>query len=141
MVLSSVSGSPSCRSVGRVPPKYFSTMAVVRLTQVAQVVGQVGVDAADEGLVGEVAVGAEGELPQQEVAQGVHPVALGQQVGVHHVALGLGHLAPSSSSQPWPNTRLGRGRSRAISMAGHRMVWKRRISLPTMCRSAGQNLS
>ena len=33
MALSSVSGSPSCRSVGRVPPKYFSTMAVVRLTR------------------------------------------------------------------------------------------------------------
>ena len=46
-----------------------------------------------------------------------------------------------TDSQPWPKTRLGSGRSRAISMAGHRMVWKRRISLPTMCRSAGQNLS
>ena len=45
--------------------------------QVAQVVGQVDVDALDEALVGEVAVAAEGELPEQVVAQGVHAVALG----------------------------------------------------------------
>ena len=60
--------------------------------QVAQVVGQIHVDAGDQALIGEVAVGAEGEGPQHEEPQRVHAVALGQQIGIHHVALGLGHL-------------------------------------------------
>ena len=107
--------------------------------QVAQIVRQIAVDAGDQGFVGEHAIVAEGNLTQQEVADGIHAVAVAQDHRVHHIAHGLGHLA--AVHQPWPNTRLGSGRSRAISMAGHRMVWKRRISLPTMCRSAGQNLS
>ena len=61
--------------------------------QVAQVVGQVAVDAVDQGLVGEHAVVAEGDLTQQEVADGVHAVAVAQDHGVHDVAHGLGHLA------------------------------------------------
>lgn len=48
---------------------------------------------------------------------------------------------PSSSSQPWPNTFLGSGRSSAMSVAGQMIVWKRMISLPTKCTSAGQNFS
>lgn len=47
---------------------------------------------------------------------------------------------PSSSSQPWPNTFLGSGRSSAMSMAGQMIVWKRMISLPTKCTSAGPEL-
>ena len=50
-------------------------------------------------------------------------------------------LPPSSSSQPWPYTFLGRGRPRAMRMAGQMMEWKRTISLPTKCTSAGQNFS
>ena len=46
---------------------------------------------------------------------------------------------PSSTSQPWPNTCLGRGNPSACRMMGQMMVWKRMISLPTRCRSAGQN--
>ena len=61
--------------------------------QIAQIVGKVYVDGVDQRLVGEIAVGAEGEGAQQEEAQGVHAEALCQNVGVHHVALGLGHLA------------------------------------------------
>ena len=61
--------------------------------QIAQLVGQVGVDGADQQLVGEVAVGAEGEGAQQEEAQRVHAEHFGQGVGIHHVALGFAHLA------------------------------------------------
>ena len=86
--------------------------------QVAQVVGQVGVDAADEGLVGEVAVGAEGELPQQEVAQGVHPVALGQQIGVHHIALGLAHLAAVQQQPAVAVHLLGQGQAQGHEDGG-----------------------
>ena len=61
--------------------------------QVAQVVCQVAVDAGDEGFVGERAIVAERDLTQQEVADGVHAVAVAQDHRVHHVAHGLGHLA------------------------------------------------
>ena len=62
--------------------------------QVAEVVGEVRVDAPDEGPVREVAVRAEGHLAHQEVAQRVHAVAVGERAGVDDVADGLGHLAP-----------------------------------------------
>ena len=61
--------------------------------QVAQIVCKVDVDAADERLVGEVAVRAEWEFPQQKVAQRIHAVAFCQHIRVHHVALGFAHLA------------------------------------------------
>ena len=61
--------------------------------EVAEVVCKVGVDGADEQLVGEVAVGAEGEGAQQEEAQRVHAEHIRQQVWVNDVALGFGHLA------------------------------------------------
>ena len=61
--------------------------------QVAQVVGQITVDAVDQCLVGEHTIVAEGDLAQQEVADGVHAVAIAQDNGVYHVAHRLGHLA------------------------------------------------
>ncbi len=36
---------------------------------------------------------------------------------------------------------MGSGRPRLISIAGQMMEWKRTISLPTMCTSAGQYFS
>ena len=60
--------------------------------KVAQIVGKVGVDGLDQQFIGEVAVRAEGEGPHQEETQSVHAELLRQQVGVHHVALGFGHL-------------------------------------------------
>ena len=61
--------------------------------QVAQVVCQIAVDAVDQCLVGKHTVVAEGDLAQQEVADGVHAVAVAQDDGIHHVAHRLGHLA------------------------------------------------
>jgi len=57
--------------------------------QIAQVVGQVYIDGVNQQLVGEVAVGAEGEGTQQEEAQSVHTEHLRQDIGIHHIALGL----------------------------------------------------
>ena len=67
--------------------------------EVAVVVGEVGIDAAYEQLVGEVAVRAEGELAHQEVPERVHAEATGEDVGVDDVALGLRHLA-AAEQQP-----------------------------------------
>ena len=44
--------------------------------EVAEVVGEVGIDAGDEQLVGEVAVTAERELAQEVIAQRVHTCLL-----------------------------------------------------------------
>ena len=67
--------------------------------QVAQVVGQVGVDAVDQRFVGERAVVAERHFAQQEVAHGVHAVAVAQLDGVDDVALRFAHLA-AAQQQP-----------------------------------------
>ena len=67
--------------------------------EVAEVVGEVGVDAGDEQLVGEIAVTAERELAQEVVTQRVHTVALGEHDGVDDVALRLRHLA-AAEQQP-----------------------------------------
>ena len=81
--------------------------------QVAQVVGQVHVDGVDEQLIGEVAVGAEGEGAHQEEAQGVHAELLRQDVGIDHVALGLGHLAAVQQQPAVAEDVLGQGHAHA----------------------------
>ena len=60
--------------------------------QVAEIVGQLGVVAADERLVGEVAVGAERHLAQQVVAERVDADVVGQLERIDDVAERLGHL-------------------------------------------------
>ena len=64
------------------------------LAEIAVGVGEVAVDAADQGALLEVAVVAERHLAQQEVAHRVEPVGLHQLVGVDDVAQRLGHLLP-----------------------------------------------
>ena len=68
--------------------------------QIAQIIGQVVIDAVDQGFVGEKAVGAEGNLPQKEISDGVHAVAVAEDHRVYHIALGLGHLAAVSEQEP-----------------------------------------
>src|SRR3954454_6038965 len=60
--------------------------------EVAELVGQLGVVAALEGLGRHGAVLAEGDVAQQVVAQGVGPEALDDLEGVEHVAQRLAHL-------------------------------------------------
>ena len=75
-------------------------------------------DGLDQQLVGEVAVGAEGEGAQQEEAQGVHAELLRQQIGVHHVALGLGHLAAVQQQPAVAENFLGQGDVQAHAEGG-----------------------
>ena len=77
--------------------------------QVAQIVGKVAVDAVDQSLVGEHAIVAEGDLTQQEVADGVHTVAVAQDHRVHHIAHGLGHLAAVHQQPAVAEHPLGQG--------------------------------
>ena len=67
--------------------------------QIPQVVGQICIDGLDQKLVGEIAVGPKGKGAHQEETQSVHAKLFGQNIGVHHIALGLAHLA-SVQQQP-----------------------------------------
>ena len=61
--------------------------------QVAEVVGQIGVEPLDERLLGEVGVEAERHLAQDEVAEGVVAVLVGERERLDDVAERLRHLA------------------------------------------------
>ena len=54
----------------------------------------------------------------EEEAQGVHPEPLGQQVGVHHVALGLAHLAAVQQQPAGAEHMLGQGQAQAHEHGG-----------------------
>ena len=81
--------------------------------EVAEVVCEVGIDGADEQLIGEVAVGAEGEGAQQEEAQRIDAEHIRQHVGIDDVALGLGHLAAVNDEPAVAVYALGQGQFHA----------------------------
>ena len=62
------------------------------LRQVAEIVGEVGIDAVDDRLVAVVAVLAERHLAQEEIAQLIDAIGVGQRERVDHVADRLRHL-------------------------------------------------
>ena len=77
--------------------------------QVAEVVGQVGVVAGHHPLVGEVAVGAEGEVGQEVVAVAVD-AEVGDEVGRGDLVepRSCDIFSPPTSSHPWTYTCVGR---------------------------------
>ncbi len=62
--------------------------------QVAEIIGQVGVQPADQGVFTEAGIQSEDHLSQEEVAQGVPAVFLGEIERPNHIAETFGHLAP-----------------------------------------------
>ena len=48
---------------------------------------------------------------------------------------------PFTVMNPWPKTWRGSGSFAAISIAGQITAWKRVMSLPMTCRSAGHHFS
>lgn len=70
------------------------------LGQVAELVGQIGVDPSDDGLVAVTAVLAERDLPQQEVADLVHPERFRQGNRVDDVAHRFTHLLAAVVQEP-----------------------------------------
>ncbi|MPM90050.1 hypothetical protein SDC9_137166 [bioreactor metagenome] len=61
--------------------------------QVAEVVGEVGIDPRNQRFVGERAIRAERYLTQEKVANRVHAIARAELDGIDHIALRLAHLA------------------------------------------------
>ena len=60
--------------------------------QVAQVVGQVCIDPVDKSIPAEVAVAAQIDLPQQEIADSIGAEFIDQAVRIHYVADGFAHF-------------------------------------------------
>ena len=60
--------------------------------QVAEIIGEVGVDTGDKGIVIEVGVGAEVHLGEHEVAEGIGAEELNHALRMDDVAEALGHL-------------------------------------------------
>ena len=86
--------------------------------KVAEVIGEVYVDGLDEGLVGEVTVGAEGEGAQQEEAKCVNTELFCENVGIDNVALGLGHLAAVQKEPTVAEDLLGQRHTHAHEHGG-----------------------
>ena len=61
--------------------------------QIAQVVGQVGIDPLDETLFAEARIEPEHHVPKQEIAEGIEAVFVLQVQGLDDVSQALGHLA------------------------------------------------
>ena len=86
--------------------------------QIAQIVGQIGVDAVQQRFVAELAVAAEGHLSHEEVADGIAAVAVAQHHGVHHVAQRLGHLLAVQHQPAMAEHLLGQGQSQRVQDDG-----------------------
>ena len=81
--------------------------------KVTQIVCQIGVDGGNQQFIAEIAVRAKGEGPEQEEPQGIHAKALRQNIGVHHVALTLTHLAAVKEQPAVAVYLLGQGQVQA----------------------------
>ena len=86
--------------------------------QVAQVIGQVGVHAGEEGFVGVVAVRAEGHFAHEVIAQGVHAVAGHDGLGIDHVALGFAHAVRAEEQPAVAEHLLGQGQPQGVEHDG-----------------------
>ena len=62
------------------------------MEQVAQVIGQISIDASNQRIAGEVAIAAQINFAQQEVTNGVSAEFVDQGQRINNIALGFGHL-------------------------------------------------
>ena len=103
------SGGPGA---GTLPSQFLRDHGQRALRQVAEVVGQIGVDAADDRLVRVVAVLAERHLAQEEVAQRVDAVGSASANGSMTLPTDFDIFSPRLNRKPWTKTRLRQRQSR-----------------------------
>ena len=102
------------RAPARAPPQFLAIMRQHALRQIAEIVGEIAVDAVDHGAMREIAVIAEGQLAQQEIAHRVERrSARPAASGVDDVAERFRHLlaldGPPAMGEDAPRRRqLGR---------------------------------
>ena len=89
------------------------------LRQVAEIVGEIGVDAVDDRLVAVVAVLAERHLAQEEVAHLVDAVVRRRASnGSTTLPTDFDIFSPRLNRKPWAKTRFGTARPADIRKAG-----------------------
>ena len=86
--------------------------------QVAQVVRQIGIDAAQDGFQRAVAIRAKGHFAQQVIAQRVHAIALHNRLGIHHIALGFAHLIVAKEQPAVGEHLLGQWQAQRVQHDG-----------------------
>ena len=88
------------------------------LRQVAEVVGEIGIDAVDDRFVAVVAILAERHLAQEEVADLVDAVMRDQWNGSTTLPTDFDIFSPRLNRKPWANTRFGSAMPADIRNAG-----------------------
>ena len=86
--------------------------------KVAQIIGKVGVHAGQEGLVGIIAVRAEGHFTQQVIAQRVRAVARHDGLRIDDVALGFAHFIVGEQQPAVGEDLLGQGQPQRVEHDG-----------------------
>ena len=87
-----MSASLNAPGVGSTPPSWRADHRQRALRQIAEIVGEIGIDAGDDRLVAVIAVLPERHLAQEEIAQRIDAVGVGERERIDHVADRLRHL-------------------------------------------------
>ena len=82
------------------------------LREVAQIVGEVRVHARDDRLMAVIAVLAERHLTQEEIAQRIDAIGVGERERIDHVAHGLRHFLPAIEEKAVAEDAFGRRQAR-----------------------------
>ena len=88
------------------------------LRQIAEIVGEVGIDAVDDRLVAVVAVLPERHFAQEEIAQRIDAIGVGERERIDHVADRLRHLLPAVEQEAVEKMRRGTSMPADIRKAG-----------------------
>ena len=106
--------------------------------EIAEIVGEVGVVALDQPLVGEIAVEAIDDFAHHEVAQYVGAVRLLILDRIAHVARAFRHPRAAEIQPSVHIEMLKSGQPAASSIGGQYTAWVLRISLPMKCSVTGR---
>ena len=95
------------------PVEVFAAHPDEAVEEVAQIIPQIGVDPVDQCPLAEVAVPAEGDFPEHEVAEILQSVRIGDLFGVDDVPFGLGHFLTVAGPPAMSGDVFGQGHVKA----------------------------
>ena len=126
----------------RRPWQYRWAIAVTRLTRLPRLLREIDVVSLFVPLPREVAVTAEGHLFGDVEPERIRPeTRTPPRTDRRRCRASCSSADPFNVMKPWPKTARGSATPALISMAGQMTAWKRVMSLPMTCRSAGHHRS